>query len=107
MALQAKLVHIVASKEARIWRTVREVAKCASLRFDRRVLIHKRTGLLSVAFHAYRISGDAAAQFLLLKRPVRIVTVTATHQPLINLVVKGLRESWLNVGMARVAELRL
>jgi hypothetical protein len=86
---------------------VREVAEVAALCLYRGVLVDKRTGNLSVAFHAYCISGDAAAQLLLLEGPMRIVTVAAAYEAFVYFVVEWLRESWLYVRVACVTELWL
>ena len=83
------------------------MAKCATLGLNRRVLIDKWASNLCMALHTDGISSNAAPQLLLLERPVRIVTVTAAYQPFVHLVVKGLREGWLDIGVTGVAELWL
>lgn len=83
------------------------MANCTTFSFNWRVLIYKWAGSLRVAFHAYGISGNAAAQLLLLKRSMGIMTVAATDKSFVNLMVEGLRKCWLYIGMAGIAELRL
>jgi hypothetical protein len=86
---------------------VRIVARTASFRFDRRMLINKRACLFRMALHTDGVPGDAASQFLLLEGPVWIVTITAVHQSFFYLMVERLRKSGLYVSVAGIAELRL
>ncbi len=104
MALQAQCVYIVASEQAWIWRTMRDMTKAAALGLDGRMLVDKWTGNFGVALHTDCISGDAAAQLLLFERSMWIVTVTAAYEPFVHLVMEGLRKSWLDVGMAAVTK---
>jgi len=71
------------------------------------MLIDKWTGSLGMTLHADRVSGYAAVQLLLLERSVRIVTVAATDQPFVHLVMKGLRKGRLYIGVAGITELGL
>ena len=107
MALQAQCVHIAAIQQTRIGRTVREMTECATFSLNGRMLIDKRTGNLGVTFHADRVSVNTAAQLLLLKRSVRIMTAAATNQPFVHLVMKGLCKGRLDIGVAGVTELGL
>lgn len=83
------------------------MTECTALSLNGRMLIDKRTGRLGVALHADRVSGYAAVQLLRLERPMWIVTVAATNQPFVYLVMKGLCKGWLDIGVAAVTELRL
>jgi hypothetical protein len=71
------------------------------------MLIDKWTGNLGMAFHTDRVSGNATVQLLLLKCSVRVMAIAATDQSFVHLVVEGLREGRLYIGMAGVAELGL
>ena len=86
---------------------MRIVARTASFYSDWRVLINKRARLFRMALYTDGVPGDAASQFLLLERAVRIVTITAVHQALVHLMVERLSKSGLDVSVAGIAELRL
>ena len=71
------------------------------------MLIHEGTGRVSVALHTDRIAGDAAVEPFVLERAVWIMAVAAAHEPLVHFVMEWLRKSWLYIGVAGVAKLRL
>lgn len=107
MALQAQRVYVVPSQETWVRRTMRIVARTATFRFDRRVLINKRTCLFRMALYTDGVPGDAAMQSFVLEGAVWIVAIAASHQPFIHFVMERLRKSGLHVGVAGIAELRL
>jgi hypothetical protein len=71
------------------------------------MLIDEGPGSLGVAFHADCIAGNAAVQALFFEGAMWIVAIAAVHEPLIHLVMEGLRKSWLYIRVAGVAKLRL
>lgn len=107
MALQAERIHITPRQQARIGRSMREVAGGATLGLHRWMFENEWAGGLRMALHAYRVLIGCRLQPLLLKRSVRIVAIAAAHQPFIDLVMKGLGEIRLDIRMAPVTERRL
>lgn len=113
MTLQAHRIDVVAGQQPRVWRSVRVMAPRTSLGRDHRMRIDKRAGGLGVALHAYCSAAGTAVQHRggvlqgSLERAVRIMAVGAFHQAFIHLVMKGLSERRLDIGVAAVAELRL
>jgi len=107
MALQAEGIDIIACQQARVGRPMRKVARGASLRLERRMLVYKWAGGLGVAFGADSVLICAGLEELVFKCPVGVMTIAAFHEPLIDLVMEGLSEGRLGIGMAAVAELRL
>jgi len=71
------------------------------------MLIHEGTSGFGVALHAYHIARDTAVQAFLFECSMRIVAIAAVHQPLVHFVMKRLRESWLYIRVAAIAELWL
>ena len=86
---------------------MRIVARSAAFRSDWRVFIDKRACFFRVTLNADGVPGDAASQFLLLEGAMRIVTIAASHQTFIHLVMERLRKSGLDVSVAGIAKLRL
>ena len=107
MTLQAQRVNIAPIEKACVWRPVWGMAKGASFCLDRRMLVDERTGNLGMTFHTNSIAGNTAVQRLLLKRAVRVMTVTAVHQSFIDSVMKGLGEERFYISVAAIAELWL
>ena len=83
------------------------MARSATFRLYRRVLIHKRTANFGVALGADRVLVSSGLQVAVPEGAVRVVTVAALDQALIHLVVEGHVELRLLVGMALEAELGL
>ena len=80
---------------------------------DHRMRIDKRACGLRMALRADDVAARPGVQHragLLqraLERAVRIMAIAAGHQSLVHLVVEGLRECWLDIRVAAVAERRL
>jgi hypothetical protein len=83
---------------------MREVTGCAALGLYGRMFVDKRSGSLYVTLGADSTLIGIRSQHLVFKGAVRIMTIGASHQAFINLVVKGLRERRLGVSVATVAE---
>ena len=107
MALQAKGVHVAHIQQAGIGRAVWRMAGRAALGLDHWMLIGEGSGFLTVAVGADHILIGGCLQLRLLEGAMRVMAVSAAHQPLIDLVVKRLRKRRFDIGMAGVAELRL
>lgn len=113
MALEAQRIHIVAGQQPGIWRSMREMTARAALGCNHGMRIDEWAGGLGVAFRADCVAAGAgmkrSAGFLQSadECAVRIVAIAACHQPFIDLVVEGLREGPLYVGMAGITKLRL
>ena len=104
VALEAKLVHVVASEHAGIGRSMRRVAECAAFSLDDGMLVDEGAGVLLVALDADRILLRGGLGHALLECAVRIVAVGALHQALIHLVMERLGEGGLYVLVALLAE---
>ena len=104
MALQADRVYRGAIEQTRIRSAVREVASDAAFGLDDRVLISKRSALFRVALGAHGIHLRRGAEVFFVEGAVRIVAVRAVDQPLFHLVMEGLIELRLRVGVALEAE---
>ena len=85
---------------------MRCVARHTTLRFDRRVLVNKRSLLVGMTFYAGRISTGGKPSLLQFKTTVRIVTITTLHRSFKHLVVKRQVELMLHFRMATEAKLR-
>lgn len=107
MALQAKRVYIAYPEKPRIRGTVRRMAAYAPFGLHHRMFIYKRAGRFRMAFRANCVLIGCGAKLRTLKRPMRIVAVSALHQPLGHLVMEWLREGQLHIRMTRFAEPRL
>jgi hypothetical protein len=71
------------------------------------MLIDERTSSVRVALHTDSIAGNAAVQALFFESAMWIVAIAATHEPLVHLVMEGLRKGRLYIGVAGIAELGL
>lgn len=107
VALQTKTVHVAANEQARIRRSVREMARGAALGLDGRVLVDERAGGLDVALGADRVLSRTNAEQVRLESTVGVVAVGAFDQPFIDPVMEWLRKGRLYVRMALVAKARL
>lgn len=83
---------------------MRHMARQAAFGLNRRMLVNEGAGCFRMALHAHRIAGHAAMQAFLLESAVRIVTIAAAHQPLVHLVVEGLREGRFYIRVTAVAK---
>ena len=72
-----------------------------------RMLKGKWAGSVGVALGADHVLVVSRSQLLALESAVRIVAIRAAHQALIDLVVKGLRESGTDILVAGEAKSRL
>ncbi len=106
VALQAQRVHVVPRKQAGIRRSVGEMAGETALSLDGWMFIHKGSHCIGVTFHADCILVCAGLQHLVLKCAVWIMAVAAFQQAFIDLVVEGLREGSLYIGVALITKLR-
>ena len=79
VALQAEAVHVVARQQARIRRSVREMAHGTALCLDGRMLVNPRPDRIDVTLGADRVLGRTLLQHLRLESAMRIVAVTALH----------------------------
>lgn len=104
VALEAKLVHVVASEHAGIGRAVRRVAEHAAFCLDDGMLVDEGAGVLLVALDADCILLRGRLGHALLERAVGIMAVGALHQALIHLVMERLGEGGLYVLVALGAE---
>src|ERR671939_555091 len=90
-----------------VWQAVRRVARRAPFGLDGRVLEGERPLLVRVALDAGRVHAGREPALLLLEAAVRVVAVAALHRAFQYLVVEGLRELVLLLGVALEAELLL
>ncbi len=79
MALQAEAVHVAAYEQARIRRSVREMARGAALSLDGRVLVNERPERIDVALGANGILGRTNTKLVRLEGAVRFVAVSALY----------------------------
>src|SRR5215207_2692967 len=107
VAGQAELRDRRRVEHPRVRGAVRRVARRAALGLDGRVLEGERPLLLRVALDAGRVHARREPALLGLEAAVRVVAVGALHRALQHLVVEGLRELVLLLGVALEAELLL
>ena len=103
--MQADRVHIGFSQQLRVRAPVREVAGIATFGLDHGVLIQERACRCGVTFGADRELPGGRPKCVLSGGAVRLVTVCAINQPLIDFVVKGHGELRLHIAVALEAEL--
>lgn len=77
MALQAHAVHVATLQQARIRRTVREMAGGAALSLNWGMLVDERSGGLDVTLRANGILGRTNAEQCRLEGTVWVVAVRA------------------------------
>ena len=104
MALQAELIQVVASQQARICGAVRGVAESASLGLYHGMFIDEGTGILLVAFDADGIVLRGRMGHAFLEGSVGIVAVSALHQAFIDFVMEGLGKGGFHIFVTGVAE---
>ena len=75
VALQAEAVHVAAYEQARIRRSVRKVARGATLSLDGRMLVNERPERIDVALGANGVLGRTGPNETRLEGAVRVVTV--------------------------------
>lgn len=78
----------------------------ATFELHGRMLVDKRAQGLRMAFRANCVLIRARLEEFVLEGAMGIMAVAANQQALIHLVVKGLGEGGLNVGVAAIAEIR-
>ena len=79
VALQAEAVHVVASQQARIRRSVREMAHGTTLSLDGWMLVNPWPDNVDVTLGADRVLRRTLLQHLRLEGSMRVVAVTALH----------------------------
>ena len=104
MALQAKHVHVVDFKHARIGRTMRRVAGRAAFHFYRRVLIDIGPLLVGVALEAGGVLCRRHPHLLRERRSVDVVAIRAIDQGLVHSVVERHGKLRLLLQMAAKAQ---
>lgn len=107
MARKAEQVHVADFQEMRIRRAVRSVAGLATFELHCLMLEHKRPALFHMAGIANRVLRRRSAHLLGLNRAVRIVTVVAFNQSLVDAMMEGHCELRLLRSVAGVAKFRL
>lgn len=104
VALQAERINVADIEKARIRRSMWRVARDASLRLQDRMFEDEWSRGLRMALHAHCILVASRSHGLSLSRSMGIMAVAAGHQTFIHLVMEGLGEGRLHIGMAAVAE---
>lgn len=107
MTLQTKRIDIAPAKQPWVWRTMRKMARGATLQLQRRMLVDEWTKSLRMTLRADGILIRICLEQFVLESAVGIMTISANQQTFIYLVMKGLREGGLHIRMAAVAQLRL
>ena len=79
VALQAEAVYVVTRQQARIRRSVREMAHGTTLGLDRRMLVNPRPDCIDMTLGADRVLRRTLLQHLRLERAMRVVAVAALH----------------------------
>ena len=79
VALQAEAVHVVASQQARVRRSVRNVARGTALSLDGRMLVNERPQGIDVALGADGILGRTNTKLVRLEGAMRVVAVRALY----------------------------
>ena len=92
VALQTELIDVVALEHFWIARSVRGVAACTTLNFQRRVFEHKRPLLIGVALHAGCVGAGVEPRLLQLEATVRVVAIAALHRSFKHPVMERLSE---------------
>ena len=104
MALVAQRVDIRHVQQPGVLRSMRCVARQASLRLDRSVLVHVRPAYLGVAFGADRILIGCRLQIAVPEGAVNVMTVGALDEALVHPVMEGHIECRLHIIVALEAE---
>ena len=77
VALQAEAIHVVASQQARIRRSMRKMAQGTALSLDGRMLVNPWPGRIDVTLGADCVLCRTLLQHLRLESAMRVVAVTA------------------------------
>jgi hypothetical protein len=104
VAFQADEVHLGAFQKTWVARAVGRMTGDAPFRLRDRMLEHKRSFLLEVAFEANRILGRGCAQLPCEEAAVRVMAIRAAKETLIDAVPEGSGEFRSRSEMAFVAE---
>ena len=107
MTLVAQHVDVRHVQQARILRAVRTVARRASFRLDRGMLVNERPTHIRVALGADLVLIGRGPQVIVPEGTVHVVAVAALDQPLIHPVMERHAERRLYVTVALIAERRL
>jgi len=107
MTLVAQHVDVRHVQQARILRAVRTVARRASFRLDRGMLVNERSTHIRVALGADLVLIGRGPQVIVPEGTVHVVAVAALDQPLIHPVMERHAERRLYVTVALIAERRL
>ena len=103
---QTELGHAAGYQQARIRRAVRSVTGDAAVSFHRRMLVNKRSLLVSVTLDAGCVRAGRESCLFKFKTAVRIVAVAALHGAFQHLVMERQIELVLGLAVATQAELR-
>src|SRR5271156_1250982 len=104
VALQTEAIHVVASQQARIRRSVRKMAHGTTLSLDGGMFVNPWPDRIDVTLGADRILRRTQLQHLRLKSTMRVVAVSALDQPFVDPMMERLGKRRLNICMALVAE---
>ena len=104
---QTKLGYATRDQQTWIRRTVRRMARDATVRLDRRVLVNKRSLLVCVTLDASCVGAGRESRLLELKTTVRIMAITALHRAFQHFVVERQLELVLRLAVATHTKLRL
>ena len=107
VALETEQIHIAHLQHVGVRPAMHYVARYATIRFDRRMLVHERPFLLSVALEANLILIRGHPHLARALCSVHVVAIVALNETFINAVVERHGELRLLREMARVAKFRL
>jgi len=88
VALQAQQVDVAELQHVRIWSTVGQMARLASIHLDGRVFEHKRPLLVDMALEADRILRGGSPHLFGFHRAVDVVAIAALDQPFIHAMME-------------------
>ncbi len=107
VALQAEQVHVAHFQHVRIGAAMDDMARLASVRFYRRMLVNKRPMLVGMTLETNLILRGGQTNLLCQFRAVGIVAVAALNQAFVDPMMKRHGELRLLLKVARIAHLRL
>ena len=104
VALQAQQIYLADLEQARIGGSVWHMTGGATLAFDRKVLIDKRSPFIGMTLEADLVLVGSGSELMGLFRTMGIVTIAANEKSLIDAVPEGTAELCLLHGVAAVAQ---
>jgi len=107
VALVAQLVDVGNVQQPGILRSVRAVARQTAFSLDCGMFEHEGSACLCMALGADRILICCGFDVVVAEGAVNVMAVAALHQAFIHLVVEGLIERRLDIGVTLEAQLRL